>query len=129
MTEGELDHARQTLREAFTAGWQAALGMNITSPGVLAVIESCFDLWLEEAVDEEEVLGLAFRGREDLPGPAWRRRPAWARSASLRGRHRAGEVPLPPGSIPAPRKTSESAPAPAAESARDSGGQKLKASG
>ncbi len=129
MTEGELDHARQILREAFTAGWQAALGMNITSPGVLAVIESCFDLWLEEAVDEEEVFGLAFRGREDLPGPAWRRRPAWARSASLRGRHRAGEIPLPQGSIPAPREASESALEPSAEPAHDSRGQKLEASG
>jgi hypothetical protein len=36
------------------------------------VIESCFELWLEEAVDEAEVLGLVFRGRYDIPGPGMR---------------------------------------------------------
>ena len=64
------DHARQVLREAFIAGWQAALARNITSPAVLAVVESCFDTWLEEAADAAEVFGLVFRGREDLPGPS-----------------------------------------------------------
>ena len=71
MREAERVHAREMLREAFTAGWQAALAMNITSPRVLAVIESCFDQWLEEAADETDVLGLVFRGRDDLPRPAW----------------------------------------------------------
>jgi hypothetical protein len=36
---------------------------------VLAVVESCFDLWLLEAADEVEVFGLSFR-RVDLPVPS-----------------------------------------------------------
>jgi hypothetical protein len=61
-------HEREILREAFAAGWQAALGVTIKNPAVLAVIESCFEQWLIEAADETEVLGLVFRGRYDLPG-------------------------------------------------------------
>ena len=72
MTDAERHHEREILREAFTAGWQAGLAVNITSPRVLAVIESCFDLWLREALDEADVLGLSFRSRQDLPGPSWR---------------------------------------------------------
>ncbi len=72
MRDGRVDHQREILHEAFVAGWQAALAVNITSPQVLAVIESCFELWLEEAVDETDVLGLVFRGRDDLPVPTWR---------------------------------------------------------
>jgi hypothetical protein len=72
MKDAEEEHAREILREAFTAGWQAALAVNITNPRVLAVIAWCFDQWLREAVDEAEVLGLLFRGREDLPRPAMR---------------------------------------------------------
>ncbi len=60
-------HDRQLLEEAFVAGWQAALAVRITNPRVLAVVDSCFELWLEEAADEAEVLGLPFRRREDLP--------------------------------------------------------------
>lgn len=67
MNEAELRDRRQILHEAFLAGWQAALAMRVTNPRVLAVIESCFDLWLREAGDESDVLGLVFRGREDLP--------------------------------------------------------------
>jgi len=60
---------RKALQEAFTAGWQAALAVNITNPRVLAVIEACFEDWLQEAVDETDVLGLVFRRRHDLPAP------------------------------------------------------------
>ncbi|HSE69390.1 MAG TPA: hypothetical protein VLA97_01445 [Nocardioidaceae bacterium] len=74
MRGAEPEHARGILQEAFTAGWQAALAVNITNPRVLAVIESCFEMWLEEAGDEEEVLGLVFRGRDDLPGSTVRPR-------------------------------------------------------
>lgn len=69
MRDAQLEHERQVLREAFTAGWQAALGMRIRDPRVLAVVDSCFELWLQEAVDEADVLGLVFRGRYDLPSP------------------------------------------------------------
>ena len=69
MTDPELDRQRKLLHEAFTAGWQAALAVKVTSPSVLAVIESCFELWLEEEVDERGVLGLPFRRRYDLPSP------------------------------------------------------------
>lgn len=64
------DPYRDVLLEAFTAGWQAALAVRITSPRVLAVVESCFDGWLQEAAGEREVLGLRFRRRRDLPRPA-----------------------------------------------------------
>jgi hypothetical protein len=76
MKDTEEEHAREILREAFTAGWQAALAVNVTNPRVLAVIESCFEQWLQEAADEAEVLGLLFWGREDLPRPALRSAPA-----------------------------------------------------
>lgn len=64
------DHEWKNLRDAFTAGWQAALAVNISNPAVLTVIESCFQEWLEETVDESDVLGLPFRKRQDLPKPA-----------------------------------------------------------
>ena len=73
MTEGPQDPRRDVLFEAFTAGWQAALAVNITNPRVLAVLESCFDMWLEEAADEKKVFGLAFLGRPDLPTPTHER--------------------------------------------------------
>jgi len=63
------EHQRKVLHEAFRAGWQAALARNVTSPAALAVIESCFDLWLNEEVGERRVLGLPFRRRYDLPRP------------------------------------------------------------
>lgn len=63
------EHQRKVLHEAFRAGWQAALARNVTSPAALAVIESCFDLWLREEVGERRVLGLQFRRRYDLPKP------------------------------------------------------------
>lgn len=69
MKDGRRDHEREILYEAFLAGWQAGLGVRVKSPGVHAVIASCFEMWLEEAVDEAEVFGLRFRGREDLPLP------------------------------------------------------------
>jgi len=69
VTDAELERQRRLLHEAFTAGWQAALAVKVTNPGVLAVIESCFELWLEEEVDERGVLGLPFRRRYDLPKP------------------------------------------------------------
>jgi hypothetical protein len=68
MKRHEEEHEREILREAFVAGWQAALGRVVTNPAVLAVIETCFEQWLIEAADEAEVLGLMFRGRYDLPG-------------------------------------------------------------
>lgn len=67
MSEADREYARRVLLESFTAGWQAALAVRITNPRVLAVVESCFDMWLAEALDEADVLGLTFRGREDLP--------------------------------------------------------------
>lgn len=69
MTDAEMERQRKLLHEAFTAGWQAALAVKVTNPGVLAIIESCFELWLEEEVDERGVLGLPFRRRYDLPRP------------------------------------------------------------
>ena len=69
MSNASEERAREILLEAFTAGWQAAQAVTITNPRVLRVIENCFDLWLLEAVDEVEVLGLPFRGRADMPGP------------------------------------------------------------
>jgi hypothetical protein len=68
MKRHQEEHEREILREAFVAGWQAALGRVVTNPAVLAVIDSCFEQWLIEAADEAEVLGLMFRGRYDLPG-------------------------------------------------------------
>ena len=70
MRDAELERERKVLKEAFTAGWQAALAVNIRDPRVLAVVDSCFELWLGEAVDDAEVLGLVFRRRYDLPAPA-----------------------------------------------------------
>jgi hypothetical protein len=75
MRDAERDHARELLQEAFTAGWQAALAVRITNPRVLAVVESCFEMWLEDAADEVDVLGLMFRGRDDLPRPVGRATP------------------------------------------------------
>lgn len=84
---------REVLLEAFTAGWQAALAVEITNPRVLAVVESCFELWLEEATGEVDVLGLAFRGREDLPMPDARHVPAWLAPSPPRPRGRPAEQP------------------------------------
>ena len=58
---------RMLLHEAFLGGWQAALGTTVTSPRVRKVVESCFELWLEDASGEVDVLGLRFRRRWDLP--------------------------------------------------------------
>ena len=69
MNNAHEEQVRDLLLEAFTAGWQAALAVQITNPRVLRVVEACFDLWLREAVDETEVLGFSFRSRDDLPGP------------------------------------------------------------
>lgn len=85
MTDVELERERQLLHEAFTAGWQAALAVKVTSPSVLAIIESCFELWLEEEVDERGVFGLPFRRRYDLPRP--RGLHLKLRSESPRGSH------------------------------------------
>lgn len=70
MRESDRDRAREILLEAFVAGWQAGLARKVRDPRAMAVVEGCFDLWLAEAVDETEVLGFVFRGREDLPPPA-----------------------------------------------------------
>lgn len=82
MNEAELEREREMLHEAFTAGWQAALAVRITNPAVLAVVESCFEMWLEEASDEVEVFGLAFRRRQDLPLPTWELAPPFAARAT-----------------------------------------------
>lgn len=68
MKHRQEEHERQILHEAFLAGWQAALGVYVTGPRALAIIDTCFEQWLGEAADEAEVLGLMFRGRYDLPG-------------------------------------------------------------
>jgi hypothetical protein len=68
MKRQDMEHEREILREAFVAGWQAALGVTVRNGAVMAVIDSCFEQWLIEAADEAEVLGLMFRGRYDLPG-------------------------------------------------------------
>jgi len=87
MTDADVTHVRELLLESFTAGWQAALAVNITNPRVLAVVESCFELWLKEAVEETEVLGLSFRARPDLPSPT-----VGAVAPAL-GRHSAPTIP------------------------------------
>jgi hypothetical protein len=87
MNDADVTHVRELLLESFTAGWQAALAVNITNPRVLAVVESCFELWLKEAIEETEVLGLSFRARPDLPSPTV------AADAVALGRHSAATVP------------------------------------
>jgi hypothetical protein len=72
MRDSDADRAREILFEAFIAGWQAGLARKVGDPRARAVVEGCFDLWLEEALDEAEVFGLVFRRREDLPPPAGR---------------------------------------------------------
>jgi len=72
MRDSDADRAREILFEAFIAGWQAGLAQRVADPRARAVVEGCFELWLEEALDEAEVFGLVFRGREDLPPPARR---------------------------------------------------------
>ena len=67
MKDSHRAHERELMVEAFRAGWQAALAVRVTHPRVLAVIDSCFEQWLEEAADEIVVLGLPFRRRDDLP--------------------------------------------------------------
>ena len=89
MSEAHRAHERELMVEAFRAGWQAALAVRVTNPRVLAVIDACFELWLEEAADEVLVLGLPFRRRVDLPGSP--------------GQH--------PGTSGAPQQVPESAPA------------------
>jgi hypothetical protein len=99
MREGDADRAREILFEAFIAGWQAGLAHKVTDPRARAVVEGCFDLWLAEALDEAELFGLVFRGREDLPPPAGRAlltsfglRPS-GEQAGLDGRGTAAVVP------------------------------------
>ena len=58
---------RKLLFEAFVGGWQAALGTKVTNPRALKVLETCFELWLEDAAGEVDVLGLRFRKRSDIP--------------------------------------------------------------
>lgn len=87
MNDADVTRVRELLLESFTAGWQAALAVNITNPRVLAVVESCFELWLKEAVEETEVLGLSFRARPDLPPPAV------AAEVPALGRHSAATMP------------------------------------
>ena len=68
MTGSRPVNEHDALLEAFRAGWQAGLGVTVKSPGALAVIEGCFEMWLK-AADEVELFGMVFRGREDLPSP------------------------------------------------------------
>lgn len=70
MSEADEERNREVLLEAFTAGWQAGLAVTISNPRVLAVVESCFEMWLREAADEVDVFGLSFRGRPELPAPS-----------------------------------------------------------
>jgi len=72
MRDGDAERAREILFEAFVAGWQAGLAQKVTDPRARAVVEGCFELWLQEALDEAEVFGLVFRRRGDLPPPAGR---------------------------------------------------------
>ena len=96
MSHAYEDEVRQALLEAFTAGWQAGLAVTITNPRVLAVVESCFDLWLLEAADEVEVFGLSFR-RVDLPVPS--------RVELLASSARAGVATIP--ALPTQRRSPE----------------------
>lgn len=57
---------RELLLEAFLGGWQAATGRYV-HPRAQGVVEACFDMWLEEAADEVDIFGLAFRRRAGLP--------------------------------------------------------------
>lgn len=57
---------RELLLEAFMGGWQAATGRYV-HPRAQGVVEACFDRWLEEAADEVDIFGLAFRRRAGLP--------------------------------------------------------------
>jgi hypothetical protein len=82
MWDAELERQRKVLHEAFMAGWQAATGVRVTNPAVQTVIETCFELWLEEEVDERHVLGLPFKRRYDLPRPGRRTRPELAPAVS-----------------------------------------------
>ena len=79
MHESAHERERALLLEAFQAGWQAALAVNITHPRVLAIIESCFEDWLLEATDEVEVFGLPFRRRGELPHLVRQRAPERSR--------------------------------------------------
>jgi hypothetical protein len=116
MSNADREYARRVLLEAFTAGWQAGLAVRITNPRVMAVVESCFDMWLAEELDEADVMGLTFRARDDLPSlthdspPVWVTREAErlrdetdADRGGRRGRRRA----VPP--IPGQRVSSENA--------------------
>ncbi len=88
---------RELLLEAFNAGWQAALGIKITHPRVLAVMESCFESWLLEATDEVEVFGLSFRRREELPHLVQTRAPERTRADEP---DPAAEPAAPPARVP-----------------------------
>ncbi len=89
MWDAEMERQRKLLYEAFVAGWQAGLAVRITNPAARAVVESCFEMWLHEEVDERGVLGLPFRRRFDLPSPG--RVPVQRRAEveeSRRGQHK-----------------------------------------
>jgi len=76
---------RKYMLESFTAGWQAALAVNITNPRVLDVVEACFDMYLEDAIDERVILGLHFARRRDLPKPSGKKPPWLTADDMLRG--------------------------------------------
>jgi hypothetical protein len=86
---------RKYMLESFTAGWQAALAVNITNPRVLDVVEACFDMYLEDAIDERVILGLHFARRRDLPKPSGKKPPWLTADDMLRGH---------PAPRPAPRE-------------------------
>lgn len=112
MSDAEMDRQRKILQEAFLAGWQAALAVRVTSPGALAVVESCFDLWLEEEVDERGVLGLPFRRRYDLPRPRRRLATGGVSRPSAPARHvrrPSREANHPAEAMPPPQRTSPEA--------------------
>ena len=72
MTDGFQDRGGDVLFEAFRAGWQAALAITITNPRVLAVVESCFEMWLAETAEERadaEPFALALAVKQDAPSP------------------------------------------------------------
>lgn len=106
MTNVPEEEARLLLLAAFTAGWQAGLAVTITNPRVHAIVESCFEMWLREAADEVDVLGLPFR-RYDLPvTPRSDDRTAPGRQRAVdKGRHSARSTPR----IPTQRRPSEDA--------------------
>lgn len=101
MRDSNADRAREILFEAFLAGWQAGLALKVTDPRARTVVQGCFDLWLKEALDEAEVMGLLFRRRHDLPPPAGR--PLLTSSGLLRQGEELGPDGRPAPTIPAQR--------------------------